>query len=45
MSKISELEDYEYAKHIMGLIDKFINKHDDIVLSCAGEWLYQDDRG
>lgn len=45
MSKIAELKDYEYAEPIMGLIDKFVDKHGDIALSCAGEWLYQDDRG
>ena len=27
------------------LIDKFVDKHGNIALSCAGEWLYQDDRG
>ena len=45
MSKIAELKDYEYAEPILKLIDKFIDKHGNIALSCAGEWLYQDDRG
>ena len=45
MSKIAELKDYEYAEPILKLIDKFVDKHGNIALSCAGEWLYQDDRG
>ena len=45
MSKIAELKDYEYAEPILKLIDKFVDKHWNIALSCAGEWLYQDDRG
>lgn len=45
MSKIAELKDYEYAEPILQLIDKFVDKHGNIALSCAGEWLYQDDRG
>ena len=45
MSKIAELKDYEYAEPILKLIDKFVDKHGNITLSCAGEWLYQDDRG
>lgn len=45
MSKIAELKDYEYAESILKLIDKFVDKHGNIALSCAGEWLYQDDRG
>ena len=27
------------------MIDKFVDKHGNIALSCAGEWLYQDDGG
>ena len=45
MSKIAELKDYEYAEPVLKLIDKFVDKHGNIALSCAGEWLYQDDRG
>ena len=45
MSRIAELKDYEYAEPILKLIDKFVDKHGNIALSCAGEWLYQDDRG
>ena len=45
MSKIAELKDYEYAEPILKLIDKFVDKHGNIALSCAGEWLYQDDKG
>ena len=45
MSKIAELKNYEYAEPILKLIDKFVDKHGNIALSCAGEWLYQDDRG
>lgn len=45
MSKIAELKDYEYAEPILKLIDKFVDKHGNIALSCTGEWLYQDDRG
>ena len=45
MSKIAELKDYEYAEPILKLIDKFVDKHGNIALSCASEWLYQDDRG
>ena len=45
MSKIAELKDYEYAEPILKLIDKFVDKHGNIALSCAGEWLYHDDRG
>ena len=45
MSKIAELKDYEYVEPILKLIDKFVDKHGNIALSCAGEWLYQDDRG
>ena len=45
MSKIAELKDYEYAEPILKLIDKFVDKHGNIALSCAGEWLYQDDGG
>ena len=45
MSKIAELKDYEYAEPILKLIDKFVDKHGNIALSCAGEWMYQDDRG
>ena len=45
MSKIAELKDYEYAEPILKLIDKFVDKHGNIALSCAGEWLYQNDRG
>ena len=45
MSKIAELKDYEYAEPILKLIDKFVDKHGNIALSCADELLYQDDRG
>ena len=48
MSKVEKLieNDYgSYTEDIFTLIDKFINKHGDIALSCAGEWLYQDDKG
>ena len=45
MSKIAKLKDYEYAEPILKLIDKFVDKHGNIALSCAGEWLYQNDRG
>ena len=45
MSKIAELKDYEYAEPILKLIDKFVDNHGNIALSCASEWLYQDDRG
>ena len=45
MSKIAELKDYEYAEPILKLIDKFVDKHGNIALSGAGDWLYQDDRG
>ena len=45
MSKIAELKDYEYAESILKLIDKFVDKHGNIALSCTGECLSQDDRG
>ena len=48
MSNIAKLieNDYgTYTQDVFTLIDKFVNKHGDIALSCAGEWLYQDDRG
>lgn len=45
MSKIADLKDYEYAEPILKLIDRFVDKHGNIALSCAGEWLYQDDKG
>ena len=48
MSKINKLieNDYgTYTQDIFTLIDKFVDKHGNIALSCAGEWLYQDDRG
>lgn len=48
MSKINKLieNDYgTYTQDIFTLIDKFVDKHGNIALSCAGEWLYQDDGG
>ena len=48
MSKINKLieNDYgTYTQDIFTLIDKFVDKHGNIALSCADEWLYQDDGG
>ena len=48
MSKINKLieNDYgTYTQDIFTLIDKFVDKHGNIALSCTGECLYQDDRG
>lgn len=33
------------ASHILKLINKYAEKHGEIALSCAGKWLYQDDKG
>ncbi|MPM00574.1 hypothetical protein SDC9_46801 [bioreactor metagenome] len=33
------------AARVLKHINKFAEKHGEIALSCAGEWLYQDDRG
>lgn len=48
MSNVAKLieNDYgTYTEDVFTLIDNFVDKHGDIALSCAGEWLYQDDRG
>ena len=48
MSKINKLieNDYgTYTQDIFTLIDKFVDKHGNIALSYASEWLYQDDEG
>lgn len=48
MSKINKLiyDDYgTYIEDIFVLIDKFLDKHGNIALSCGSEWLYQDDKG
>lgn len=48
MSKVNKLieNDYgTYVQDVFALIDKFVDKHGNIALSCAGEWLYQDDKG
>ena len=48
MSNVAKLieNDYgTYTEDVFALIDNFVDKHGDIALSCAGEWLYQDDRG
>ena len=48
MSNVAKLieNDYgTYTQDVFALIDKFVDKYGDIALSCAGEWLYQDDRG
>lgn len=33
------------AARVLKHINKFAEKHGEIALSCAGEWLYQDDKG
>lgn len=48
MSKVNKLIDSDYGTYtqdIFTLIDKFVDKHGDVALSSAGEWLYQDDKG
>ena len=48
MSNVAKLieNDYgTYTEDVFALIDNFVDKHGDIALSCAGEWLYQDDSG
>ena len=34
-----------YTEAILSLIDKYVDKHGDITLSCGSEWMYQDDEG
>ena len=34
-----------YTEAILSLIDKYVDKHGDIALSCGSEWMYQDDEG
>lgn len=48
MSKIKEIFETNKGtcvKDVFSLIDKFVDKYEDIALSCGGEWLYQDDEG
>ena len=48
MSNVAKLieNDYgTYTEDVFALINNFVDKHGDIALSCAGKWLYQDDRG
>lgn len=33
------------ATRVLKHINKYVEKHGEIALSCAGEWLYQSDRG
>lgn len=35
----------ETAKNVFVLIERFVDKHGNIALSCGGEWMYQDDKG
>lgn len=34
-----------YTEAILTLIDKYVDKHGDIALSCGSEWMFQDDEG
>lgn len=34
-----------YTDAILTLIDKYVDKHGDIALSCGSEWMFQDDMG
>ena len=46
MSKVYNLvttTENEYVQDVINLIDKFVDEHGDIALSCGSEWMYQDD--
>lgn len=48
MSKVKEIFEENKGtcvKDVFSLIDKFVDKHENIALSCGSEWLYQNDEG
>lgn len=34
-----------YTEAILTLIDKYVDNHGNIALSCGSEWMFQDDEG